>query len=109
MCIVSLPGPYYHPALASSKTSDGPNYLHQHIELGRFVEGALGRKLRFAPQIGLTLPMDVCVAYIECWCCKKTTGLVIDLCFAASRVLAGAADVTADVYDFDDEGREPPC
>ena len=73
--------------------------------MGRFVEGALRRKLRFAPQVGRTLPLDVCAAYTECWRCEKTTGLVIDLCFAASRVLAGAADVTADIYDFDDEGK----
>lgn len=105
MCVVSLPGPYYHPAFATGKNSDGPSYWLQHIELGRFVEGALGGKLRFAPQIGHTMPLDVCVAYTECWRCKKTTGLVIDLCFAASRVLQGAADVTADIYDFDDEGR----
>ena len=71
----------------------------------RIVEGAFGGKLRFAPQVGRTLPLDVCAAYTECWRCKKTTGLVIDLCFAASRVLQGAADVTADIYDFDDEGR----
>lgn len=74
MCVVSLPGPYYHPAFATSKNSDGPNYWRQHIELSRFVEGALGWKLRFAPQIGLTLPLDVCAAYTECWRCKKTTG-----------------------------------
>lgn len=105
MCVVSLPGPYYHPAFAGSKNCDGPNYWRQHIELGRFVEGALGGKLRFAPQIGRTLPLDVCAAYTECWRCKKTTGLVIELRFAASRVLQDAADVTADIYDFDDEGR----
>lgn len=105
MCVVSLPGPYYHPAFASSKNSDGPNYWRQHIELGRLVEGALGGKLRFAPQVGRTLPLDVSAAYTDCWRCKKTTGLVIDLCFAASRVLHGAADVTANIYDFDDEGR----
>lgn len=104
MCVVSLPGPYYHPAFATSKNSDGPDHWRQHFELGRFVEGALVRKLRFAPQLGLTLPLDVCAAYTDCWRCKKTTGLVIDLCFAASRVLAGAADINADIYDFDDEG-----
>lgn len=105
MCLVSLPGPYYHPAFATSKNSDGPDYWRQHIELGRFVEGALGGKLRFAPQVGRTLPLDVCAAYTDCWRCKKTTGLVIDLSFAASRVLQGAADVTAKIYDFDDGGR----
>jgi hypothetical protein len=105
MWVVSLPGPHYHPAFASSKNSDGPNYWHQHVELGRFVEGALAGKLHFAPQIGLTMPMDICAAYTECWRCKKSTGLVINLCFAASRVLQGAADVTADIYDFDDGGR----
>lgn len=105
ICVVSLPGPHYHPAFATGKNSDGPNYWRQHIELGRFVEGALGGKLRFAPQVGRTLPLDVCAAYTECWRCKKTTGLVIDLCFAASRVLQDAADVTAKIYDFDDEGR----
>lgn len=105
MCVVSLPGPYYHPAFAISRNSDGPNYWRQHIELSRFVEGALGGNLRFAPQVGHPLPLDVCAAYTECWRCKKTTGLVIDLCFAASRVLRDAADVTAKIYDFDDEGR----
>lgn len=105
MCIVSLPGSYYHPAFATSKNNDGPNCWRQHIELARFVEGALGGKLRFAPQVGRTLPLDVCAAYTECWRCKKTTGLVIDLCFAASRVLQDAADVMAKIYDFDDEGR----
>ncbi len=104
-CVVSLPGPYYHPGFVSSKNSDGPNYWRQHVDLGSFVEGALAGKLRFAPQVGRTLPLDVCVAYTDCWHCKKTTGLVIDLCFAASRVLQGAADVTANIYDFDDEGR----
>ncbi|SPD46720.1 protein of unknown function [Cupriavidus neocaledonicus] len=105
LCVVSLPGLYYHPTFATSKNSDGPNYWRQNIELGRFVEGALHGKLRFAPQVGHTLPLDVCAAYTDCWRCKKTTGLVIDLCFAASRVLQGAADVTAKIYDFDDEGR----
>lgn len=100
---VSLPGPYYHPAFATSKNSDGPNFWGQHIELGLFVEGALGGKLCFAPQIGRTLPLDVCAAYTDCWRCKKTTGVVIDLCFAASRVLQGASDVTATIYDFDGE------
>jgi len=104
-CFVSLPGPCYHPVFASSKNSEGPNYWQQHVDLGSFVEGALAGKLRFAPQVGCTLPLDVCVAYTECWRCKKTTGLVIDLCFAASRVLQGAADVTANIYDFDDERR----
>jgi competence protein CoiA len=104
-CVVSLPGPYYHPAFATSKNSEGPNYWRQHIELDRFVEGALGGKLRFAPQVDRTLPLDVCAAYTDCWRCKKTTGLVIDLCFAASRVLQGTSDVTAKIYDFDDDGR----
>lgn len=104
-CVVSLPGPYYHPAFATSKNSDAPTYWRQHIKLGLFVEGALEGKLRFAPQVSLTLPLDVCAAYTDCWRCKKTTGLVIDLCFAASQVLQGAADVTAKIYDFDDEGR----
>lgn len=104
-CFVSLPGPYFHPAFASAKNGNDPNHWRQRIELGRFVEGALAGKLHFAPQVGRTLPMDVCAAYTECWRCKKTTGLVIDLCFAASRVLQGAADVTAKIYDFDDEGR----
>jgi hypothetical protein len=104
-CVVSFPGPYYHPAFVSSKNSDGPDYWRQHVDLSSFVEAALAGRLRFAPQVGRTLPLDVCVAYTDCWRCKKTTGLVIDLCFAASRVLQGAADVTAKIYDFDDESK----
>ena len=34
ICLVSLPGSYYHPAFATSNNSDGPNYWRQHIELG---------------------------------------------------------------------------
>ena len=101
---MSLHGSYSHPAFATSKNSDGANFWRQHFQLGRFVEGALAGKLRFAPQIGLILSMDICAAYRECWRCKKTTGLVIDLCFAASRMLQDAVDVTAKIYNFDDEG-----
>lgn len=92
MCAVSLPGAYYHPAFATSKNSDGSNHWWQHIELGRFVEGALGGKLRFATQVGRTLPLDVCAAYTECWRCKKTTASLSTCvllpvgCFRAPRM-----------------------
>lgn len=104
-CVVSLPGPFYQPELGTNKRREGPNYWRQQLELGTFVEGVLAGRLHFAPQVGRTLPMDVCAAYTECWSCKKTTGLVVDLCFAASRVLRNAADVRAKIYDFDDQGR----
>ncbi|MGJ7521724.1 hypothetical protein ACSFA0_14650 [Variovorax sp. LT1P1] len=104
-CTVSLPGPHYHPAFASARNKDDAALWLQHIELGAFVIGVHGRKLHYSAQVGQTLPLDVCAAYTDCWRCGKTTGLIIDLCFAASRVLPGASDIIAKIYDFDDEGR----
>ncbi len=100
---VLLPAPSFNPLWISARDKHRPEYWQQRVELGRFVEGALQGKLRFAPQLGKMLPLDVSAAYTNCWRCKKTTGIIIDLRFAASRVQPGAADVTASIYDFDDD------
>ena len=105
---VLLPAQRFNPLWVSARDKHKPEYWQQRIELGRFVEGSLQGKLRFAPQVGKMLPLDVSAAYADCWRCKKTTGIIIDLSFAASRVQQGAADTSATIYDFDDdEGRGP--
>lgn len=101
---VLLPAPSFNPVWVSARDKHKPGNWQQRIELSHFVEGALQGKLRFAPQVGQTLPLEVCAAYTDCWRCKKTTGIIIELSFAGSRVLPGAGDVTASIYDFDDDG-----
>lgn len=100
---VLLPAATFMSSYISARDKHKPEYWQQRIELGRFVEGALRGNLRFAPHIGKMLPLDVSAAYTDCWRCKKTTGIITDLCFAASRVQPDVADVHASIYDFDDD------
>ena len=100
---VLLPAPCFHSSFISARDKLKSEYWQQRIELSRFVEGALRGKLRFAPQIGKMLPLEVSGVYTDCWRCKKTTRIIINLCFAASRIHTGASDVDASIYDFDDD------
>lgn len=101
---VLLPAPSFNSLWVCARDKHESRNWQQRIELGRFVEGALQGKLRFAPQVGKKLPLEVSGACTDCWRCKKETWIITNLCFAASRVQPGAADVDASIYDFDDEG-----
>jgi len=99
---IQLPSPYYAPEWAGRGKSDFL-FWKQSIPLPIFVEGALNGKLRFAPALGQKMPMEVSTVQIECWRCKKLTGVVNGLNFAVSRVLPGHTDIPTSIYDLSDE------
>jgi competence protein CoiA len=96
---VLMPSPHYDPMWAARDTDDSRSW-GQRIPLTRFVSGALEGRLHFAPALGLRMPVDVEAVQIRCWRCKKETGVVMGLVFAASRVLAGCPDIPASIYDI---------
>lgn len=96
---VQLPSPA-HNQWMNSKDKDERRYWRQTIELSRFVEGALMGRLRFAPALGLTMPVEVFTESTVCWKCGEDTGLVLGIVFAANRVLSVCAD--AELRSFGD-------
>lgn len=99
--MVQLPSPS-HNEWMSAKDKDEPRYWRQSVELSRFVEGALTGRLRFAPALGQTMPVEVLTETTVCWKCKEDTRLVLGLTFAASRVLPGCADIELNLHSFGD-------
>lgn len=97
-----LPSPHYHPDW-SSRNLEAAYSWGQSIPLTAFVAGALKGHLRFAPALGVTMPLEVSKVEISCWRCKKATGVVMGLNFAASRVLPGCPDIPTSIYDLSDE------
>lgn len=83
---VRLPSNSWHPQYAKKGELDSDRYWSQRVELSRFAEGAVSGRLRFAPTLGETLPLDVKTLSCTCRRCGKTTRLVVGLVFAASRV-----------------------
>lgn len=98
---VALPSPYYHPDYIG-RNKDEPHYWQQMINLPRFVEGVLTKRLRFAPALGQRMPMDVEAAPTKCWRCHKKTRIITGLVFAASKVLPGHPDIPSTIYEFED-------
>jgi len=98
--LVRLPSYAYNPEWMSARDKNDDRYWQQSIELSSFVEGALTHRLRFAPALGATLPVDVLTAETTCWRCKKDTRVVIELVFAASRRFPGCADIPLSIYEL---------
>jgi competence protein CoiA len=93
---ILLPSVFYHPEWATKDE----HHWGQSIPLPAFVQGALKGQLRFAPALGLTLPLEVSKVEIQCWRCQKRTGVVMGLNFAASRVLPGCSDISTSIYEL---------
>lgn len=96
---VIMPSPHYNAMWVARDTTEVMSW-GQRIPLQRFAAGALEGRLRFAPALGLRMPVEVNAVRIRCWRCKKETGVVMGLVFAASRVLAGCPDISASIYDM---------
>lgn len=101
---VMLPSPSYHPRMISAKDKNEPHYWQQSIELSVFIAGALGapKRLRWAPALGATMPVEIFTAPTPCWRCKKETNVVMRLVFAASRVFPGCSDIELTIHSFGD-------
>lgn len=98
---VRLPSPSYHPSL-SNREAEGSMAWGQFLPLADFVAGALTGKLRYAPALGQTMPVEIQTVDISCWKCQKTTNVVTGLNFAASRILPGCPDIPTTIYEFDE-------
>jgi len=99
---ILLPSPHYHPEWVGMD-KDAAYLWGQSIPLSAFIKGTLKGQLRFAPALGLTMPVEISKVEIQCWRCKKVTGVVMGLNFAASRVLPGCPDIPTSIYDLSDE------
>lgn len=99
---VLLPSSEYDPSWIAARDRNEPRYWQSPIDLACFVEGALKRQLRFAPAIGVELPVEVEAAYVPCWKCKKETGVVLTLLFAADRVFPGYGNIEVSLDDLDE-------
>lgn len=96
---ILLPSAFYHREWVGKNKEDA-HYWGQSIPLATFVVGALKGRLRFAPALGVTMPLEVSKVEIPCWRCKKRTGVVMGLNFAASHVLPGCPDISTSIYDL---------
>lgn len=105
---VLVPSPHYDPNWSPRSGFDDGSW-GQRIALPRFVAGALEGRLRFAPALGLRMPVDVQSTSIPCWRCKRETGVVLGLLFAASRVLPGCPDIPASIYDMGERLPDGPA
>jgi len=69
---VKLPSPSYSPSWMRPGEREDPRYWQQSIELSRFVEGALSGRLRFAPALGMTMPVEVLSSSMDRWLMVRT-------------------------------------
>lgn len=98
---VWMPSRFWHPDYAKPEARDSERYWSQRIELSRFAEGAVSGKLRFAPTLGSSLPMEVRAAFASCWRCKKRTRLVLEMVIVASRVFPSHPDIHLSIRSLD--------
>lgn len=98
---VVIPSNTYHFARYMA-THDKHWMRHwQVIELSRFAAGAVSGKLKFAPALGLTVPLEISVTPSTCWRCKVKTRLVTNMVFKVSSLLAGHPDIHTSKWAFD--------
>lgn len=98
---VLIPSIFYNPFFINHRTKDESLYWQHIVPLDQFIQGALTGKLKFAPLLGMTVPVEVCVAESKCWKCKRSTNLIISLIFKASELLKNHPDISTEIYQFD--------
>lgn len=98
---VALPSPTYHPKWIKSKDRDDPRWWSQTVELSRFAEGAVSGRLRFAPTIGATLPLEIHATPTTCRLCGEQTRLVTFMTLATSKVFPGHPNISISLRMLD--------
>lgn len=98
---VLVPSPQYNSEYIRQKEKDSSYYWQQIVPLKKFISGAISGKLRFAPTIGIKLPVDIYTAPSKCWKCKKETNIILSINFIPSKRLKGHADFSTSIYAFD--------
>ncbi|PIL39205.1 hypothetical protein CR103_14050 [Massilia psychrophila] len=99
---VRLPSSRYDPTWYNARRKNEAENWQQSIELSRFVEGALTRRLKFAPALGAELPVEIYSAATDCWRCKKETRVVMNIVFAAARKFQGHSNISVSIYKLSD-------
>lgn len=77
-------------------------HWQQEISLTAFVVGVLRGALKFAPAIGMRMPVSVSTASVSCWRCKKDTAIVHGITFQADKVLPCHSTIYLNLDDIDD-------
>ncbi len=96
---VLIPSLYYY--FSNQRDRDTDYYWQQIIPLKEFISGAITGKLKFAPTLGMTLPIDIYSAPCLCWKCKKEINVIISIKFKPSTLLKNHPDFSTRIYDFD--------
>lgn len=97
---VWLPSTLWHLEYAKPEERNSERYWSQKIELSRFVTGAVSGRLRFAPTLGKTLPLDVEAVWTTCHRCRKKTRIVTGITFAASRAFPKHPDIHVGLWSM---------
>lgn len=97
---VMIPKPNGVSWIANNNKNE-PGHWQQEVGLTEFVIGGLNGALKFAPALGLRLPVSVSTALVPCWRCKQDTRIVHGITFHANKILLGHADIYAELGDVD--------
>ena len=98
---VSLPSVLYHPKRIRPKDKDDPKWWSQTVELSKFAEGAVSGRLRFAPTLGATIPLEIHATPATCRLCGERTRLVTFMTLAASKVFPGHPNIPLSLRTLD--------
>src|SRR5450830_329939 len=99
---VLIPSHYYDPSFVSTR-SVAAHYWKQKIPLVEFVAGALEGRLRYAPLLNVQIPVEIHTVNIDCWKCHRDTSVVINVVFAASKILPGHSDIFTTIYEMSED------
>jgi hypothetical protein len=68
------------PVFGLRQNENGDFYLPQFdVSVERFITGIFNKKLSWAPKVGEILTAKMIPGYLNCWRCKKLTGVIIGL------------------------------
>ncbi|MFC7422094.1 hypothetical protein ACFQNF_19730 [Iodobacter arcticus] len=92
----------------NARNKDDPIYWQQSISLQDFIFGALHGCLKFAPALGVSMPVDIHGSSAECWRCHKQTTLITGIYYQVGQVFPDHQEVEVSIYDFSEEDNTSP-
>lgn len=99
--IVKLPSDRFFGLLNTDAKLASDEFWSQEVELHTFVKGALNGALKWAPGLNEVIPVELEVAYQQCWKCQKSTTIVFSVLFRVDLVYPGARRVAVRLSQFD--------
>ena len=91
---VRIPDPSHFARVLKSRNKDEGQWL-QTVDLSTFVQGALHRRLVYAPALqGKPLfPVEVLASSTGCWKCNRVTAVVVGFNFLVGQIIPKARDL----------------